>query len=73
MGELQHKVEQEWRARQAAEQTLEKERKTLQASVAAMGSGQYGVVASLKERIWALRTELDAVRAERDSLKQGRP
>lgn len=70
--ELQQSFEQEQRARHAAEQTLEKERRSMQASVASMGSGQSGAVASLKERIWALRSELDTVRAERDSLKQAR-
>ena len=66
--ELQRDLNAALRAREDAEHKLEKERKAFQMSL--RSSGQSDAVASLKQRMWALRNELDATMLERDTLKK---
>ena len=59
----------ERQAREEVERKLDKERRGFQAS-AAKGGGPGDAVSALKERLWALRSELEAVKGERDGLKR---
>ena len=70
VAQLERHLAAERKAREEAEQKLDKERRSFQASAAAAGCGQGDVVASLKERMWAMRSELEATKNERDSLKR---
>lgn len=68
MVELQRDLNAALRAREDAEHKLEKERKAFQMSLGS--SGQSDAVASLKQRMWVLRNELDATKRERDTFKR---
>ena len=70
VAQLERHRSAERKGREEAEQKLDKAQRSFQASAAAAGSGLGDVVASLKERMWALRSELDAVKSERDGLKK---
>lgn len=68
VAELQRDLNMALRAREDAEHKLEKDRKAFQMSLGS--SGHSDAVASLKQRMWALRNELDATKSERDTLKR---
>ncbi|BDA40790.1 hypothetical protein COCOBI_01-4440 [Coccomyxa sp. Obi] len=68
VAELQRDLNTALRARESAEHKLEKERKSFQMSLGS--TGQSDAVASLKQRMWTLRSELDATKLERDTLKR---
>lgn len=70
MAGLQRDLDAAMRAKEETERKLEKERKAFQMSVGSFGTGQSDVVASLKQRMWALRSELDSTKIERDNLKR---
>lgn len=69
--DLQQKLDAETRAKQEAEGKLAAECKSFQVSIAKLGSGQSdAAVVQMKQRMWSMRSELDAVKAERDNLKK---
>jgi hypothetical protein len=71
VAQLETQLAAERQAREEAERKLDKERRGFQASAAAAKNGGPGdAVAALKERLWALRSELEAVKSERDGLKR---
>ncbi len=70
VAELQRDLVAAIRAREEAEHKLEKERKGFKMSLGSLGTGQTDAVASLKQRMWTLRSELESTRTERDNLKK---
>jgi predicted nucleic acid-binding Zn-ribbon protein len=70
MDEMMQKLMRETHAREEAEAELAKERSTLQASLVSLAGRPADPVASLKQRMWSLRHELDTVKSERDELKR---
>lgn len=72
VAELQSMLNAAAQARDQAEEKLANERKSFQMSHGLLGAGRsHGdAVASLKQRMWALRNELEVTKIERDKLKR---
>ncbi len=72
VAELQSELNAAAQARDQAEEKLANDRKSFQTSHVLLGAGQsHGdAVASLKQRMWALRNELEDTKIERDKLKR---